>query len=568
MLRGAGETWHAPRRRPQQRSKCGGSSRRSTLSEGVYTQPPSFNRLAVGCCPFSRVGGVNTARATPASCVPRTRAPRAAPPHARRSLRVMAALTSTSSPPPTHSTTRSKASAARDRLKESEELALQRALERQQSEATESPDVQNVRIVCVAVIGALAVAAICTALGASTLRYEVAAVRVPTAEPAGPPSNATAEGRNWTRAFVQPVQLNESRWKSRDATPPEEEIEPVAEIAPAARAEPDPPPWRSRKKVAAPRGVGGVRSRAASNATPDVCRHLKSIEARQECRHSKKKVERARRRLRPPPPPPLTASGPRAAGGVVASNRCAGWCSDLRWTTGQHNVSWERRCKAWRNCARCPQCSPPSAQNSSATALTRRRGKKKKKQRGAAKALALGIAAGRPSIAVADTAFGAAAAASAAADAAAAQAFRGGFQLPSLPPSISTLEGHTCFVYGISSQGGRFCASSTEHQPWCEGHTSPQLALSAATASIWLPARLGCCAGGVLAPRAGCPAEYPLPPDKRTGASGAAPPSAQNSSAMAPTRRKGKGKRSNQKKGRRKGSRRSVASTPSPNLLR
>ena len=124
MLRGAGETWHAPRRRPQQRSKCGGSSRRSTLSEGVYTQPPSFNRLAVGCCPFSRVGGVNTARATPASCVPRTRAPRAAPPHARRSLRVMAALTSTSSPPPTHSTTRSKASAARDRLKESEELAV------------------------------------------------------------------------------------------------------------------------------------------------------------------------------------------------------------------------------------------------------------------------------------------------------------------------------------------------------------------------------------------------------------------------------------------------------------
>ena len=142
MLRGAGETWHAPRRRPQQRSKCGGSSRRSTLSEGVYTQPPSLNRLAVGCCPFSRVGGVNTARATPASCVPRTRAPRAAPPHARRSLRVMAALTSTSSPPPTHSTTRSKASAARDRLKESEELALQRALERQQSEATESPDVR------------------------------------------------------------------------------------------------------------------------------------------------------------------------------------------------------------------------------------------------------------------------------------------------------------------------------------------------------------------------------------------------------------------------------------------
>ena len=54
-----------------------------------------------------------------------------------RSLRGMATLTSTSWPPPTHSATRSKA------LKASEELALQRALERQQSEAAESPGVQN-----------------------------------------------------------------------------------------------------------------------------------------------------------------------------------------------------------------------------------------------------------------------------------------------------------------------------------------------------------------------------------------------------------------------------------------
>ena len=485
----------------------------------------------------------------------------------------MATLTSTSWPPPTHSATRSKA------LKASEELALQRALERQQSEAAESPEVQNVRIVCVAVIGALAVAAICTALGVSTLRYEVAAVRVPTAEPTGPATKVAAEGRNWTQAFA----LNESRWEmtGRDAKPPEEEIEPVAEIALAARAEPDPPPrHRSRKKVAAPerrsprqkegrRGVGAgvVRGRAASNATRDVCRHLKSVEARQECRHAKKQSSKKRPRgrkrdvaeaARPPPPPrPLTTSG------ATPSNRCAGWCSDLRWTTGQQNVSWERRCKAWRNCARCPECSQLQPERPAPS-----RGKKKKKHRGAAKAHALGIAAGQPPAAATpaaatpaaatDTAFVAAAAASAAADAAAAQAFRGGFQLPR---SMPTVEGHTCFVYGISSQGGRFCASSTEHQPWCEGHTSPQLALSAATASIWLPARLGCCANGVLAPRAGCPTEYPVPPDRRTGASSAAPPPPQNSSAAAPTRRQGKGKRNNQKKGRRKGSRRSPAST-------
>ena len=473
-----------------------------------------------------------------------TRAPRR-----RRSLWLgMAALTATSWPPPTHSATRSKA------LKASEELALQRARERQQSEAAESPDVQNVRIVCVAVIGALAVAAICTALGASTLRYEGAAVRVP--EPTGPPTKPAADGRNWT------FTLNESRWEmtGRDATPPEEEIEPVAEIAPAARAELDAPPrHRSRKKVAAPRGVGGVRSRAASNATRDVCRELKSVEARQECRHARKLSAKKRRTkaARPPPPPPRPMTFSAATpSNRTRSIRCAGWCSDLRWSTGKHNVSWERRCKAWRNCARCPECSQLQPGRPAPS-----RGKKKKKLRGAAKAHALGIAAGRPPTAAADTAFGAAAAASAAADAAAAQAFRGGFQLPR---SISTVEGHTCFVYGISSQGGRFCASSTEHQPWCEGNTSPQLALSAATASIWLPARLGCCAGGVLAPRPGCPTEYPLPPDRRTGVSGAVPPPAQNSSATAPTRHKGKGKRNNQKKGRRKGSRRSSAPASTP----
>lgn len=460
----------------------------------------------------------------------------------------------TSWPPPTDSTARSKAPSS------SEELALPRA---QESEAAESPDVQNVRVVCVAIIGSLAVAAICTALGAGTLRYEGVAVRAPTAETAGPPTKATAEGRNRAPAFV----LNESRWEVA-ATPPEEEIEPDAEITPAARSEPDPAPrHRSRKKVAAPRGVGEVRSRAASNATADVCRHLKSVEARQECRHARKQASKKRLRERKREVAEAArrnrttlAAAPSNRMTLVAapSNRCAGWCRDLRWTTGRYNVSWERRCKAWRNCARCSECSQLQPDHPAPS-----RGKKKKKHRGAAKAHALGIAAGQPPAAAADTALAAAAAASAAASAAAdaaaaAQAFRGGFQLPR---SIPTVEGHTCFVYGISSQGARFCASSTEHQPWCEGHTSPQLALSAATASIWLPARLGCCAGGVLAPRAGCPTAYPVPPDQRTGASGTAPPHPQNSSATAPTRRKGKGKRSSQKKGRRKGSRRSPGST-------
>ena len=465
----------------------------------------------------------------------------------------------TSWPPRTDSATRSKAPSS------SEELALPRA---QESEAAESPDVQNVRVVCVAIIGSLAVAAICTALGAGTLRYEGFAVRAPTAETAGAPAKATAEGRNRAPAFV----LNESRWDMA-ATPPEEEIEPVEEITPAARAEPDSAPrHRSRKKVAAPRGVGRVRSRAASNATADVCRHLKSVEARQECRHMRKQASKKRLRERKREVAEAArrnrttlAAAPsnRTTLAAAPSNRCAGWCRDLRWTTGRHNVSWERRCKAWRNCAGCSECSQLQPDRPAPS-----RGKKKKKHRGAAKAHALGIAAGQPPAAAADTASAAAAAAaaaaasasaSAAADAAAAaQAFRGGFQLPR---SIPTVEGHTCFVYGISSQGARFCASSTEHQPWCEGHTSPQLALSAATASIWLPARLGCCAGGVLAPRAGCPTEYPLPPDQRTGASGTAPPHPQNSSATAPTRRKGKGKRSSQKKGRRKGSRRSPGST-------
>ena len=151
----------------------------------------------------------------------------------------------TSWPPPTDSATRSKAPSS------SEELALPRA---QESEAAESPDVQNVRVVCVAIIGSLAVAAICTALGAGTLRYEGFAVRAPTAETAGAPTKAIAEGRNRAPAFT----LNESRWEMA-ATPPEEEIEPVEEITPAARAEPDPAPrHRSRKKVAAPRGVGSA----------------------------------------------------------------------------------------------------------------------------------------------------------------------------------------------------------------------------------------------------------------------------------------------------------------------
>ena len=481
---------------------------------------------------------------------------RASTPALRRCSRCrgrMAPLTSW--PPQTDSATRSKAPSS------SEELALPRA---QESGAAESPDVQNVRVVCVAIIGSLAVAAICTALGAGTLRYEGFAVRAPTAETAGAPAKATAEGRNRAPAFV----LNESRWDMA-ATPPEEEIEPVEEITPAARAEPDSAPrHRSRKKVAAPRGVSRVRSRAASNATADVCRHLKSVEARQECRHMRKQASKKRLRERKREVAEAArrnrttlAAAPSNRMTLVAapSNRCAGWCRDLRWTTGRHNVSWERRCKAWRNCAGCSECSQLQPDRPAPS-----RGKKKKKHRGAAKAHALGIAAGQPPAAAADTASAAAAAAaaaaaSAAADAAAAaQAFRGGFQLPR---SIPTVEGHTCFVYGISSQGARFCASSTEHQPWCEGHTSPQLALSAATASIWLPARLGCCAGGVLAPRAGCPTEYPLPPDQRTGASGTAPPHPQNSSATAPTRRKGKGKRSSQKKGRRKGSRRSPGST-------
>ena len=121
----------------------------------------------------------------------------------------------TSWPPPVHSGTRTKA------LNEPEERALQRAYERQQAELG-AASVQNVRLVCVAVIGALAVAAICTALGAGTLCYEMlsTAVRVSTAESVGPPTKSTADGRNWTQPST-----------GRDrATPPR------AEITPAARA--------------------------------------------------------------------------------------------------------------------------------------------------------------------------------------------------------------------------------------------------------------------------------------------------------------------------------------------
>ena len=86
------------------------------------------------------------------------------------------------------------------------------------------------------------------------------------------------------------------------------------------------------------------------------------------------------------------------------------------------------------------------------------------------------------------------------------------------------------------------------------------LSRTAATASVWLPERMGCCEHGLLARRPGCPTQYPAHPPLRRGAPSAAVESrARNGTeASVARRKKGKAKTKQRKqKGRRKGARRS-----------
>ena len=105
---------------------------------------------------------------------------------------------------------------ARERRAEAERWEQAEA-ERRQDEAqaqaaigpAEGLDMQNIRLICVAVVAALALAAIGTALGGGTLQYQrrLTTVRVAPEIPAPPEaSRATAEERNWTRGLWAPSQ--------------------------------------------------------------------------------------------------------------------------------------------------------------------------------------------------------------------------------------------------------------------------------------------------------------------------------------------------------------------------
>ena len=72
--------------------------------------------------------------------------------------------------------------------------------------------------------------------------------------------------------------------------------------------------------------------------------------------------------------------------------------------------------------------------------------------------------------------------------------------------------GHTCYTYGLTTRGERFCAASAEARIWCARHTTPTRSRTSATESVWLAARPACCADGVLSMADGCPREYPDAP--------------------------------------------------------
>ncbi len=305
---------------------------------------------------------------------------------------------------------------ARERRAEAERWEQAEA-ERRQDEAqaqaaigpAEGLDMQNIRLICVAVVAALALAAIGTALGGGTLQYQrrLTTVRVAPEIPAPPEaSRATAEERNWTRGLWAPSQppslaaatdrtpqhrkghtqkrkkglrrhkhaseelgllrppppppplpssepprRRKKRRRSQAQPPPAEPAQPAPEAQPQPQPQEQPqtpPPPRRRKRKRRP---SSSSSSSSSSPPPPPLSPPPQ-------RHSGKKRHRWRKRgaASAPPPPPLLARSPPPAG----THRSRRWKSTSKqpckpWCAGPFNVSWHRRCN-WRYCGGCEPC--------------------------------------------------------------------------------------------------------------------------------------------------------------------------------------------------------------------